>query len=128
MSLRFHPAVQHDINEVLTYYSERSPTTAERFWKALHERFGEIAENPAQFAFINEARGLRRARYSSSGPASPSPARAGKTALRPCPAAVPVPGRSCLSRGACCDPIRGRMHVQRIVPGVVGRAAASTPG
>jgi len=62
MSLRFHPAVQHDINEVLTYYSERSPTTAERFWKALHERFGEIAENPGQFAFINEARSLRRAR------------------------------------------------------------------
>jgi len=62
MTLRFHPAVQHDINEVLTYYSERSPTTAERFWNALHERFGEIAENPGQFAFINQTRGLRRAR------------------------------------------------------------------
>ncbi len=62
MSLRFHPAVQHDINEVLGYYSERSPTAADRFWDALQERFDEIAGNPDQFGFIHQARGLRRVR------------------------------------------------------------------
>ena len=61
MSVRFHPAVRHDLNEVLNYYSERSPSAADRFWVALHERLDEIAGNPAQFGFIHQARGLRRA-------------------------------------------------------------------
>jgi len=62
MSLRFHPAVQRDLNEVLDYYSERSLTAADRFWDALHERFAEIAENPNRFGFIHQARSLRRVR------------------------------------------------------------------
>lgn len=38
MSLRFHPAVQNDINEVFGCYSERSATVADRFWDALQKR------------------------------------------------------------------------------------------
>jgi len=62
MDLRYHPAVQRDISEILTYYSERSTITADRFWDALQERFKEIADNPGHFGFIDESRGLRRAR------------------------------------------------------------------
>lgn len=62
MSLCFHPAVQHDINEVLGYYSERSSKAADGFWDALQERFDDIAANPDQFGFIQQARGLRRVR------------------------------------------------------------------
>jgi len=35
MRLRFHPAVQRDLNEVLEFYSERSLTAADRFWDAI---------------------------------------------------------------------------------------------
>lgn len=62
MRLRFHRAVQRDINDVLDYYAERSITAADRFWDDLQQRFQEIAENPEQFGFIHEARGLRRVR------------------------------------------------------------------
>lgn len=62
MSLRFHPAVRRDLNEVLDYYSERSSTAADRFWDALHERLVEIAGNPERFGFIHQTRGLRRVR------------------------------------------------------------------
>jgi len=62
MSLRFHPGVQRDINEVLDYYSERSVTAADRFWDELHECFRDITENPKHFSFINPTRGLRRIR------------------------------------------------------------------
>ena len=62
MKLRFHPAVQRDINEVLEYYSERSPIAADRFWDELQTRFHEIAGNPERFGFLNQPRGLRRAR------------------------------------------------------------------
>ena len=62
MNLRFHPAVQRDLNEVLDYYSERSLTAADRIWDALHEHLAEIAENPDHFGFIHQTRGLRRVR------------------------------------------------------------------
>ena len=62
MNLRFHPRVQHDINEVLDYYSERSLNAADRFWDDLHQRFRDIAEHPQHFGFINATRGLRRVR------------------------------------------------------------------
>jgi plasmid stabilization system protein ParE len=62
MSLRFHPAVQRDLNEVLDYYAEHSPTAADRFWHALHERLAEIAGNPERFGFVDPTRGLRGVR------------------------------------------------------------------
>lgn len=62
MTLRFHPAVQRDINEVLDYYSERSLTAADRFWDDLHKRFHEILERPERFGFVHKTRGLRRVR------------------------------------------------------------------
>lgn len=62
MNLRFHRAVQSDLNEVLDYYAERSLTAPDRFWEDVHQRFKEIAENPEQFGFIHPARGLRRVR------------------------------------------------------------------
>lgn len=65
MTLRFHPAVQRDINEVLDYYAERSLTVADRFWDDLHERFREITENPDQFGFLHKGRGIRRVRLRS---------------------------------------------------------------
>ena len=62
MMLRFHRAVQRDIDEVLDYYAERSLTAADRFWEDLQERFREIAGNPGQFGFIHKDCGLRRVR------------------------------------------------------------------
>lgn len=62
MNLRFHRAVQRDINEVLDYYAERSMNAPDRFWDDLHQRLKEIAENPQQFGLIHPARGLRRVR------------------------------------------------------------------
>jgi toxin ParE1/3/4 len=62
MKLRFHPAVQRDLNDVLDYYAERSETVADRFWKELHDRLAEIERNPRRFGFIDLGRGLRRAR------------------------------------------------------------------
>jgi plasmid stabilization system protein ParE len=62
VNLRFHPAVQRDINDVLDYYSKRSLTAADRFWGDLHTSFREIEENPHRFGFIREARGLRAVR------------------------------------------------------------------
>ena len=62
MNLRFHPGVQQDINEVLSYYAERSLTAADRFWDDLQVRFREIGEQPERFAYIHRPRGLRRAR------------------------------------------------------------------
>ena len=66
MRLSFHPAVQQDINEVLSYYAERSELAADRFWDAFQSRLQQIEAEPTQFGFINERRGLRRvklARY-----------------------------------------------------------------
>ncbi|MEO0016821.1 MAG: hypothetical protein RLZZ522_104 [Verrucomicrobiota bacterium] len=62
MKLRFHPAVQRDLNEVLDYYEERSDTVADRFWKELQDRLTEIECDPERFGFIDLGRGLRRAR------------------------------------------------------------------
>jgi plasmid stabilization system protein ParE len=64
MSLRFHPRVQHDINEVLDYYADRSLTAADRFWDDLHLRFREIEQQPRRFPFLHQPRGLRRAQLS----------------------------------------------------------------
>ncbi len=62
MKLCFHPRVQKDLDEVLNYYSERSLTAADRFWDELHDSFKAIGEQPRHFPYINEQRGLRRAR------------------------------------------------------------------
>ena len=62
MSLRFHPRVQLDINEVLSCYAERSLTAPDRFWDDLQTRFREIEKQPHRFGFIDEQRGLRRVR------------------------------------------------------------------
>ena len=62
MNLRFHPLVQQDINEVLSYYAERSLIAADRFWDDLHTRFHEISEQPEHFGLLHRARGLRRVR------------------------------------------------------------------
>ena len=62
MKLGFHLLVQRDINEVLSYYAEGSPTAADRFWDDLHTRFREISEQPQHFGFIQKERGLRRVR------------------------------------------------------------------
>lgn len=64
MSLRFHPRVQHDINEVLDYYGDKSLTAADRFWDDLHLRFQEIEQHPGRFPYLHPARGLRRAKLS----------------------------------------------------------------
>ena len=60
MKLRFHPLVQRDIDEALSYYEERSTKAAERFWKALDTRLHEIALSPKRFGFIDEKRRMRR--------------------------------------------------------------------
>jgi plasmid stabilization system protein ParE len=60
MNLAFHRLVQRDINDVLSYYSERSTLAADRFWAALEERFQEISVSPERFGYLDERRGLRR--------------------------------------------------------------------
>lgn len=60
MTLRFHPEVQRDIDEALSYYEERSTIAAERFWTALEARLFEISEAPQRFGFLNATRGLRK--------------------------------------------------------------------
>ncbi|MCF7675148.1 MAG: type II toxin-antitoxin system RelE/ParE family toxin [Akkermansiaceae bacterium] len=62
MKLRFHPAVQSDINEVPDCYAERSETVADRFWKEFHDRLASIEQDPGRSGFLDLGRGLRRAR------------------------------------------------------------------
>lgn len=56
--IRFHPAVQRDINEAIRYYRDISDVLAEGFWEELRLHLDWIRENPDRFHF--DESGLRR--------------------------------------------------------------------
>jgi plasmid stabilization system protein ParE len=47
MNLEFHPGVQRDVNEIISYYErEGSAALAERFFTALQKQLAKIAGHP----------------------------------------------------------------------------------
>ncbi|MEZ5301647.1 MAG: type II toxin-antitoxin system RelE/ParE family toxin [Verrucomicrobiales bacterium] len=56
--LRYHPAVQSDINEAIGYYFDISPKVAEAFWSELSEVLHQIEKRPGM-GHIDPS-GLRR--------------------------------------------------------------------
>jgi len=51
MNLEFHPGVQSDVNEILSYYEdEDSVVLADRFYTALQKQLVKVAEHPERFS------------------------------------------------------------------------------
>jgi plasmid stabilization system protein ParE len=47
MSLEYHPRVQRDVNQIISYYErEAGPVLAERFFTALQKQLAAIAAHP----------------------------------------------------------------------------------
>jgi len=59
MRLRYHPLVQRDVTEVLTYYEKISPALADGFWDEFEHAISCIQEAPTHCHF--DPSGLRRA-------------------------------------------------------------------
>ncbi len=65
MSIRltFHPLVQKDLNEILTYYElEASPEVADRFEAEFRLALAAVRSRPKQFPFYLSQRRFRRFR------------------------------------------------------------------
>jgi plasmid stabilization system protein ParE len=58
MRLRYHPLVQRDVTEILTYYEAISPALADGFWDEFEDTIVRIQEAPTHCHF--DATGLRR--------------------------------------------------------------------
>ena len=58
MILRYHPLVQRDVSEILTYYEHVSALVADGFWDEFMAAIKSIQENPTHHHF--DASGLRR--------------------------------------------------------------------
>lgn len=62
-TLTFHPLVQKDLNEILTYYeAEASLEIADRFEQELRAALASIKDNPRHFPFY-----LKQRRYRHCG-------------------------------------------------------------
>jgi plasmid stabilization system protein ParE len=46
MRLVYHPAVQKDVNAILSYYDRVSPELADELWDELNRVIEQIASNP----------------------------------------------------------------------------------
>ena len=57
MRVRFHPRVQQDVTEILTYYEGISPALADRFWEESETGVQCIQESPTRCHL--DASGLR---------------------------------------------------------------------
>jgi plasmid stabilization system protein ParE len=59
--LTFHPLVQKDLNEILSYYEqEASPDVADRFEAEFRNALAAIKENPRHFPYYFKQRRYRR--------------------------------------------------------------------
>jgi plasmid stabilization system protein ParE len=59
--LTFHPLVQKDLNEILSYYEqEASPDVADRFEAEFRVALAAIKESPRHFPFYLKQRRYRR--------------------------------------------------------------------
>ena len=59
MKLRYHPLVQRDVTEILTYYQDISPALADGFWDEFEATIARVRKAPKACHF--DASGLRRA-------------------------------------------------------------------
>jgi len=61
--ISFHPLVQRDLNEIITYYeSEASPEVADRFEAEFRTALASIKSHPRHFPFYLNQRRFRRCR------------------------------------------------------------------
>ena len=64
--LIYHPAVQREYNEALTYYEEEAgPAVASRFESEVAEASRRVRDHPRQFAYYLQKRTHRRVRLTS---------------------------------------------------------------
>jgi len=55
----YHPAVQKDVNRILSYYDQRSNVLGSEFWQELKRVIARAAQNPERYHPANKR--LRRA-------------------------------------------------------------------
>jgi plasmid stabilization system protein ParE len=58
MRVVYHPGVQKDVNQILSYYDNLSPDLTDGFWRELQRLITLIGEKPGRFH--PATRGLRR--------------------------------------------------------------------
>jgi plasmid stabilization system protein ParE len=66
MRLEFHPAVQRDFNDAISYYeSAGGPRLADRFEAEFHASIAAVKTAPRQFSFYQQSSVLRPIRLQS---------------------------------------------------------------